>query len=326
MNNENEEKSLEETQESEASADTEPAPKSEDDSPVETPLGVTHNFGRGYKQDEPDERDFNAEQLFGAPAGAVTIQPASMMQFRIGELNQGGAGSCVAHALARGIDMTMRAKAGQQGDLGALVSGRFPKASRRFIYFNARQQENVDARLLGQEVRPVEDVGSYPRLAMRAVQRLGFCDERFFPYTDDDKAINETPNPTAFQQSYDQKDFRYYRIASTGEQKIADVSRALARGNAVIFGMFVDTAFANNKGERITSVNTRDPNGGGHMMTVLAIEWNEAAQEWDVIFDNWWRRGWGSNGIGRMSAKLFAQNTTDNYVIEATPVFSSGAA
>lgn len=283
--------------------------------------GTTRVIGLGYKQDPEDPRDYPAEQLLGAPV-AATPEQASVREWRHGYLAQGVVGSCVAHALARGIDINIRFNLAKNG----YTDVEPPKPSRRFMYFNARQAENVDLKNAGRPVRAVEDVGSYPRLAMRAVQKLGFPAESFFEYSDAPTAINQAPPPNAFKHAFDQKDFRYYRIASVGMQRIADVSRALKRGSGVIFGMFVDSEFMRNKGQRITGINLNDPNGGGHMMTVLAVEQNSDGT-WDVIIDNWWTDQWGNRGIGRIAAELFGSAIiTDVYVIEAAPYYTTGAA
>ncbi len=270
----------------------------------------------GYKQDEPDERDLLSEMLLGAPMRADVVVPASMKKYRGAPIRQGRASSCVAHALYRTLDMCLRYELEKADKSGVLPPG----ASRRFMYFNARNQENVDAKAAGKTLHAVRDEGSFPRLAMRAVQKLGFCDEDLFPYSDDAKAINEPPPPTAFQGAYDQSNFRYYRVASTGTARVAEVARALAQGKPVLFGMFVDTDFMANVGQTLTRINAADPDGGGHMLAVLEVTSDT------VVFDNWWGEDWGADGIGKMSHALFGGvNISDVYVIEAAPTFSSDA-
>lgn len=285
----------------------------------EAPESTDPKFGLGYKQDEPDARDLVSEQLLGAPARADAIMPASMMAYRKGYLYQGSAGSCVAHAIDRANDMFLRRDCEQKG----IDASKIPKASRRFIYYNARRQEAVDAARAGKQAPQIADNGCFPRLAMRAVQKLGFCDEAIMPYSDDPAQINEPPSALAARAAYDQKDFRYYRVQSAGAARVAEVARGLARGNPFIFGMFVDTAFMQNKGTQITSINTRDPNGGGHMLCGLEVKLTPD----DVIFDNWWSDLWGAGGLGRMSHALFGSPVvTDVYIIEGVPLFSGKAA
>lgn len=272
--------------------------------------------GLGYRQDEPDERDFPAERLLGV--GASTVVPASMARFRVGTLEQRHAGSCVAFALTRAIDMALRAEAERRG---AANPTDLPLGAPGFVYFNARQQEVVDAKNAGRPAPPIEDRGSYPRLAMRAVQKLGFCADEAYPYAEALEHINAPPPAHAYRFAFDQSGLKYYRVSSTGIARVAEVARALAHGKPAIFGMFVDDAFMRNRGDRITSVNQSDPDGGGHMMTVLDVT------ETEVVVDNWWGNDWGDMGIGRLSHELFGSSVvSDVYIIEAAPSYSKEGA
>lgn len=272
--------------------------------------------GLGYRQDEPDERDFPAERILGA--GSASIVPASMARFRSGTLEQRGASSCVAFALTRAIDMALRAEAERRG---APNPTDLPLGAPGFVYFNARQQEVVDAKNAGRPAPAIEDRGSYPRLAMRAVQKLGFCADESYPYVEALERINSPPPPHAYRFAFDQSGFKYYRVSSAGIARVAEVARALTQGKPVIFGMFVDTAFIRNRGERITGVNQNDPNGGGHMMAVLDVT------ESDVAVDNWWGNDWGDYGIGRLSHELFGSSAvSDVYVIETAPPYAKEGA
>jgi hypothetical protein len=274
----------------------------------------------GYKQDLPDGRDYLAESLIGKAAQDVVV-PASIMRFRKGVLVQGGAGSCVANALARAIDVCLRVELAQAG---SLIEP--PKASRRFMYFNARQQEVVDALADGDKPEPITDGGCYPRLAMRAVQKLGFCPEDVFPYTDRQQrpgesaegTINQKPPPAASQQAFDQKDFKYARVTRTRLGRVVDVARALKRDKPVIIGMYVDKPFMRWDGSSvITSVDKSDPDGGGHMLAVVEVTADR------VILDNWWGEDWGANGLVHLSHDLFGSAiVSDTYILETAPFFS----
>lgn len=282
--------------------------------PPEEPVKI----GLGYRQDAHDPNDYPTERLLGAPPATPPALPVSLRRFRKGLLYQGGAGSCVAHALDRANDICLRYQFEQQGK-----AVEPPKSSRRFRYYNARRQEAVDAIARGEAAPTMSDAGCYPRLAMRAEQKIGFCEERLFPYTDDPEKINEVPPPECFHSAYDQKNFKYARNSYSGNARVLEVARGMHAGKPSIFGMFVDTAFMRNKGELINVINTSDPNGGGHMLCVLEVTPDE------VIFDNWWcppgqPNAWGDQGVGRMSWGLFGSSIiTDVYMIENVPTFSS---
>jgi hypothetical protein len=270
----------------------------------------------GYRQDAPDERDYPAEQLLGATP--PTVVPASMARFRVGTLEQKHAGSCVAFALTRAIDMALRAEAERRG---APNPTDLPLGAPGFLYFTARQQEVVDAMSAGRAPPTIRDEGSYPRLAMRAVQKLGFCAADAYSYEEALAHINSPPPAHAYRFAFDQSGLKYYRINSIGIARVAEVALALAQGHPVVFGMFVDSAFMRNRGERITTVATNDPDGGGHMMAVLDVT------ESEVVVDNWWGADWGDMGIGHLSHALFGSVViSDVYVIETCPPYSKESA
>lgn len=290
------------------------------------PGGVPHR-ARGYLPDRPDERDLPVEKLFGfAPTKSEIVVPASMIRYHVGILDQRDASSCVAFALTRAVDMRLRVDAERSGLGSASVTLGAPG----FVYFNARQQEIVEAMARGSEPRAIGDNGSYPRLAMRAIQRLGYCPEASYPYEAALTEIRaarlearpERPPPTmTYRHAYDQAGLRYYRVSSSGQQRVADVARAIGQQAPVVFGMFVDTAFMQNRGDRITSINDDDPDGGGHMMCVVGVTLE------DVVITNSWGAAWGQNGIARISHALFGSFlASDVYAVVAAPSFSSEAA
>lgn len=269
----------------------------------------------GYKRDAPDANDFPAERILGTP---LTVVPASMRPFRVGSLRQRRASSCVAHALARVIDMSQRYALACAGKTWVP-----PKAARRQIYFDARRQEVVDALKRGEKPPEMRDVGCYPRLAMRAVQRLGYCDEALLPYSDDPQEINEAPPAKVYRMAYDQEGLVYHRVSSDRIARVAEVAEALRQGKPVLHGMFVDTAVMLNKGEVIDEVDESDPKGGGHMLAVVEVTEDE------VIDDNWWGgdapdEQWGAGGFARLSHRLFGSDViSDVYVVEAAPLIEA---
>jgi hypothetical protein len=276
----------------------------------------------GYKRDAHDPNDYPAERLLGRPLGDSAIVPVSLLDWRVGVLRQRGASSCVAHAIARAIDVSLRYKA-----RNLPLQPAPPRASRRFLYFNGRWAEYAGTAL--EATAHVEDSGCYPRNAMRAVKAVGVCAESFFPYTDRaqlagetaEGTINEVPSPAAYHAAFDQMAFTYYRISSVGEARVNEVSRALALGHPVVFGMFVDSAFmAWDGATTIDQIDQLDPEGGGHMM--CALETNDS----EVVSDNWWDETWGRKGYAHLSYRLFGSSVvTDAYVIETAADFSGGA-
>lgn len=266
------------------------------------------DLGVGCWQDTFDARDVWAEDRIGKISELDPTATASMAEFRVGRLYQGGANSCVANAIARGIDMLFRSRGVPDP----------PFASRRLVYFNARRAEAREAALRGEEPGPMMDRGSYFRLAMRAVQKLGFCDEAFYPYSDLEEKINETPPPMVYQNAIDQATLRYSRVPTLA--RVAACAEALRKKIVPVFGMKVDRSFTRNRGELITNVDFTDL-VGGHAMTVVEV--NEVG----IVVDNFWTHFGDSNGYGYLSHALFESSTVfDCYLLEHADDFSTRAA
>jgi hypothetical protein len=277
-------------------------------------------LGLGWKEDAPDVRDFDNAERFGGPA--VAFSPASLRAYKQGELYQNGFGACVAFALARAIHMALLVA---DERAGRPLSASMP--SPMFMYYNARRQETVEAREDGRPDLPVIDKGSFPRLAMRAVQNIGFCREQDYPFADGAADINGFPNdnrrppPRAYMSAFDQRNLVYRRIYAYGaEARAREVARCLAAGSPVIFGMTVDEAFMDNDGPAVIDSVDLSKKVGGHMLLCLD------ADDTGPGIDNWWSSRWRQNGEARLTWDLFAQDhVRDLYAIDVVPAFSSEA-
>lgn len=284
----------------------------------------------GWVRDVHDVRDWSLDRLAGAniSGSGAAVSAATMAVFRVGELRQGRAGSCVATALDRCVDMCLRRTLFQQGS-----TVQPPKLSRRFVYANARVGSNF---LAGNARTAITDSGCMPRVAMSTIQTQGYPTEDLFPYTDDPLAINEIPSPEVYRAAFDQIGLEFARIDSVGDQKVADVAAALNAGFPVLFGMTVDPAFMEWKGGApIDVVDLRDPADGGHMLSCYRVDTD--GNPW---FDNWWLDdepptsppSWGTvdptdssiRGVGCLSKAQFgSSNVGDVYAIRAVMKFSS---
>lgn len=265
----------------------------------------------GYLVDAEDSRDRLAASVHGQEVTPF-VEPVSLKHLSLDPLYQDNSETCVAQAEACAIDMNLRARGVANP----------PKASRRALYANALLQERREAIARGEVPGPMQDRGCYPRLLMRAVQKLGFCDERLFPF--DPNNVLEVPPPVVARNSIDQAGFEYGRVVASGLQRTLENAAALRANCVPTFGIQTDEAFHRNAGETITTI---DPSRfrGGHMLCVVAVEYDEKG-DIVVVFKNWWR-DWGDGGYGRIRADLFGGPfVTDNYCTKTVPTFSTEAA
>ena len=253
-------------------------------------------------QDPTDLRDYDFRDRLRA-VGKTSAETPSLLPYRAGRLEQNGVSACVGFALARALHI-------------CLLADGYPSApvpSPLFLYYNGRAAENA-----GEDVDaapPVEDRGSYPRLVMQACRALGFCAAADWPFAHAQR--NTRPKLRCYRRAYDQRALEFFRILSSGQDRIDEVKAALSNNWPVIFGMPVDKAFLQHRGsDPIMSLNPAEI-VGGHMMTVVA--WDGA-----VMVDNWWGEDWGyGDGFGRISDDLFGSYVVgDIYVVKAAPLYS----
>lgn len=251
--------------------------------------------GLGWKRDAVDQRDLRFSAHVG---GTVPDGPLSLLEYRSRGWDQDGVSACVGFALARALHVSMLASHSE----GA------PEPSPMFLYYNARAQE-----FAGQSPAPVEDGGSYPRLAMTALRNLGLCKESAWPF--DPETRNQRPPLRCYRAAYDQKDAVYYRIDSDGPMRVLELRLALSKGYPVIFGLPVDRAFTEHVGPQAIDAISGEILGG-HMLCALASD------EGEIVFCNSWGPSWGfSDGLGTMTDELFGSAMIgDVYAIEAARV------
>jgi len=283
----------------------------------------------GWLPDAEDVRDFSADRLFSSAAPPPRLlDTADLSRFRGPRTYQGPLSACVAFALKRAI---------RRCDAVAIMTGGgdpdtalIPSAAPRFLYYTARQQ--VYAEMPPPFPAPL-DGGCYPRFAMEAVRKVGFCIEEACPYDLEDvdaqglvRWVNMMPPLRAFRAAYDQTGFVYQRVYGVGRDRMNLVGAGLRAGYACIFGMPVDRPFCRFTGGGV--IDGIDPAQvvGGHMLDVDGFEDGEEGEEQVVRFDNWWDGFGDADGKGRMSSALFGSSLIgDVYLIKSVPMFSGAA-
>ncbi len=188
--------------------------------------------------------------------------------------NQYSVGSCVANATADACEAEqVRSRNVSPSDVYDI--------SRLFIYWNARNNENPPAGGV--------DKGTYIALAFDAIKRYGVPPETTWPY-DTTKALVR-PSPLAYAKAYAVKINKYYSINSSGDDRVADVIRALSSGRSVVFGTKLNEPFRSIKSRQIIG----PPSGGyigGHAMVITG--WSDAQKCFEVR--NSWGEDWGDQG------------------------------
>jgi C1A family cysteine protease len=241
----------------------------------------------GWLRDLPDPKDFSFSSLFDQnmrakvrlASGDVDLRPFTTPS------NQYNIGSCAGNATADSVEI-----------LNAIEGKPRVELSRLFVYSMARTLHQALAK----------DEGTYIRTCFKVLSTFGICEETVWPY--DTRKVFVSPSLTAQRRALGHKIHSFYRISSTGQDRIDDVAKALRLRKPVVFGTLVDQAFVDLRNFNPMS----EPRGktlGGHAMIVVGI------QDGNFIVKNSWGTGWGQKGFWLMKPSYLAwKNTHDLWV------------
>ncbi|NQY04266.1 MAG: C1 family peptidase [Halieaceae bacterium] len=234
--------------------------------------------GTGYRPDDPDPRDWDEAKL-GLSVSASPPSSISLGQVPI--YNQGRTSSCVAQAIAGGIEILER-KAPEYHDKASTPS-------RLFIYFNSRRSHSGGPALF--------DNGTYLRTAAKAMERLGVPDESMWKFSQNPMRVNRRPSFAASMRGKARSDGNYYRILPGGDQRIKAIKAALLEGLPVAFGTLVTPDFLKSKGSHtIDKPSDTAQFAGGHAMLIVGYDVTDEGLVFEVR--NSWGTGWRDDGYG----------------------------
>lgn len=255
-------------------------------------------FPTGYLQDAPDARDFLVENML---MGTVA-PPASYGKLAFGfhTLYQQFAESCVGFAIAEALLASWKAQGVEDPKL----------ASASFIWWNSRKQHGAE----------LSNRGTYIRIGFQQVRNIGFCPEDDWPSLNGQDFANYGVQPprSAFRAAYDQRlsDLEFYRVGSSGSDRVMAWKAALSQDCPIVFGMpvaqnYLDLgahhAFDRNRGKII----------GGHAQCALGYD------EDGVYGPGTWGYGFGNDGWFHLSWDFVIYNAMDQYAVRAPQYFSS---
>ena len=226
-------------------------------------VGATRSYGIGYLPDrrvvrlaQRDSREFWA---------STTIQEGSLASSRGPQLDQNQCGSCTGHGTAQAV-FTSAAAAGHPMD-------KFP--SPWACYGTVRELELTDSS------QALTDSGAMPSDLITVATKWGFMPIGYgmtpaLPPTPDgyysdcwSGNVNDKPSLLQLEQSAMRLDFTAIRVDETAVDFGAQISAAIENKSAGGVGIFVDTTnfmqWDPSSGP-INTINTADPNGGGHWL------------------------------------------------------------
>lgn len=266
--------------------------------PAEIP-GQDRLFGTGWLPPVPDLRDYT-EDDHEVPEMSKKLGIAKSMKFVSPSQvdlrkwcspieNQGGIGSCTAHAAIGIVEYFENRAFGEHLD-----------GSRLFVYKTTRNLMGLSG-----------DTGAWLRNTMGALALLGVPPEKYWPYTDGPDFDNE-PSAFVYSVADDFQATHYFNYDPVGSNTPKDhvlkrIKAYLAAGIPVMFGFFGFPSFqyTSNKGE----IPFPCPNEGaiwGH--AVVAVGYDETLTiknplctrktKGALMIRNSWGTSWGNQGYG----------------------------
>lgn len=206
--------------------------------------------GLGWEPNPPDSRDWDIDRL-GLSAvdlpDEVDLTPCIK-----GIRNQRSTSSCVGQALAAAVDIRE-------------VQAGFPyrPASALFPYYHARRRYS----------QAVADSGTFIRLAVKSMVKLGIPDETYWPFGVAPWRVNRRPGWEAHMMAHPRRGGAYYAIGGYGADRVLAIKAALASLRPVVFGTRVARSFLPKVGSSVVDRPLiSEEIAGGHAMVIAGYK------------------------------------------------------
>lgn len=205
----------------------------------------------GWRPDKPDIRDKQYSSIKPRTLKAVSLPPVvdlSMPPIR----DQGELGCCTGQSSMTAA-MFVRIK---QKEVPEFVP------SVLFNYYNTRAAEGTIN----------EDAGAEIRNAIKTVAKMGFCDEKYWPF--DVSKFKKRPPAAAYKNAALYKAIEYFRLDNTN---LTELKTCIASGYPFVFGF---TVYANSiqKADKTGIIEMPDKSDtvdGGHAVVCCGYDDNK---------------------------------------------------
>ena len=241
------------------------------------------NFG--YKEDKFNEKDllFKDSPMANQPL----VADVSLIKYFKEISNQSFLSSCVANSVCDATEAVISHRKN-------LDPNNIDNLSRLFCYWNARNLQTPPSN---------SDNGTYIRLAADSVMRYGLPKETTWTYNENN--VNIRPSIIAYREAIVNRISGFYRINSTGNERITQIKQALSAGSPVVFGTALEEKFK----QIIDDSIIMPPTGsiiGNHAMVCCGIIENKNS----FIVRNSWGTSFGFGGYCLMHYSYFTSAYT----------------
>lgn len=226
----------------------------------------------GWKKDTLDKRDLKYKQV--RPLKSLFILPCKAdirtMYGTSPIFDQGELGSCTANATSSAIWYVRK----KQFNFGGEA------ASRLFLYYNSRKEENTI----------FSDEGAMMRTSIKCAAKYGVVPELLWRYHAE-KFTNEPPQ-NLYEVAEKNQVLKYYRLSNN----LRELKSCIASGYPFVFGFQVFESFMTREVETTGYMKLPmegEQDYGGH--AVLGVGYNDK-NKYFVVQNSWGTR-WGDKGF-----------------------------
>lgn len=191
--------------------------------------------------------------------------------------------SCTGNATCESLEM-----------LENMATGNATLLARLFTYAMARTIEGTLS----------QDIGSHVRTCFETLSTFGVCTEAIWPY--DLTKVCVSPSILAQQQAVGHKITGYYRITSTGSQRLTDIQTALYNKLPIVIGTDVGQNLEGLAQGDLTPLTPPSTILGGHALVVVGFVGG------NYKIKNSWGTSWGAGGFCMFSPDYITWGNTDD--------------
>jgi hypothetical protein len=261
----------------------------------------------GFQEDPSDERDqdFRTALLPSLSPAAGDVDLIEIGGDRVLPVSsQRWSSSCVANACADLLE------------LAAVLDGvdNVQEISRLQIYYNARcimYAQQIDSGRITEAT--MEDKGTFIRCAMKAIEKCGVCPEEMWPF--DLQKINTRPKLKSIFRALKNRTDGYYKIKSSGLDKLTDFHEAIGAMHPVEFAIPVTREFTRHNGTEPIEPPNMDDVIGWHAIGAVGKRGDLTKMR------NSWSDDWGDGGYAYLTSNWFERN-----LVKDSWVFTRGKA
>jgi len=244
----------------------------------------------GYIPEPMKDEHWGFEDALKGRLGAGT-EDVNLREFSSPVQNQRWTSSCVAQAVVKALEIKRIMKYGHDAHVDLSILS---------VYYLARELQFPQT--------TGKDIGTFISLACDVLRRWGVCPESDWPF--DILKVNHNPSWMAMRKAYLHKIEAFYRIKSSGNDRVENIIQALNAGNPVVFGTATGKNWHGYKAGDVLS--KPDEKTGRHATCLVGYE------DGKFIGENSWGERWGDGGFYLMDEDYIKWGATaDIWVLTA---------